>query len=77
MGKVVGELRPQLDLDGRYRAPEPRSELAIELVDLPDVIEARPLNEGVVPLEREPVPTEAVVVQVAQPGDGELLVGYG
>lgn len=65
MGEVVGELGPQLNLDGCYRAPEPRAKSTIELVDLSNVIETRTLDEGTVPLEREPVAAEPIVVQVA------------
>ena len=75
MGEVVGELRSQLDLDGCYRTPESRAKPTIKLVDLPNVIETRALDEGAIPLEREPVAAEPIVVQVAQPGDGKLLVG--
>lgn len=74
---MVSELHPQLYLDGCYRSPEPHAELAVKLVDLPDVIKARPSGKEVLLLEREPVPAEAIVVKVAQVGDGKLHVSYG
>lgn len=73
---MVSKLRPQLNLDGRYRSPEPHAKLAVKLINLPDIIKARSPNKGVIPLEREPVPAEAIIVKVVQPGDGKLLVSY-
>lgn len=75
MGEVVGELRSQLDLDGCYRAPESRAKPTIKLVDLPNVIETRALDEGAIPLEREPAAAEPIAAQVAQPDDGKPLAG--
>ena len=65
MSKAESKLRPQLNLNGCYRTPEPRSKFAVKLVDFSNVVKACPLNEGIVLHQRELVPAKTVIVQVA------------